>query len=87
MALGKPVIAYIREEDLKFIPTKMKDELPVINATPDTIYRVLKKYITVDKNKLVSIGKKSRQFVERWHDPIRIAKRLKRDYEKIMKKN
>lgn len=87
MALGKPVMAYIRKEDLKFIPAQMRDELPVINVTPNTIYQVLKKYITTDKNKLVSIGKKSRQYVERWHDPIMIAKRLKNDYEKIMKKN
>jgi len=83
MALGKPVIAYIRKEDLKFIPTQMKDELPVINATPQTIYAILKKYITINKNDLVLIGKKSRQFVERWHDPIKIAQQLKKDYLKI----
>ena len=87
MALGKPVIAYIRKEDLKFIPARMKNELPIINATPKTIFNVLKKYITTDKGKLVSIGGKSRQYVERWHDPIKITKRLERDYKRILKKN
>ena len=36
MALGKPVICYIREDDLKYIPKEMRDELPIINA--NTLY-------------------------------------------------
>ena len=35
MALGKPVICYIRESDLKFIPEQMKADLPIIDASPD----------------------------------------------------
>ncbi len=27
MSLGKPVVAYIREEDLDFIPKKMKEDI------------------------------------------------------------
>ncbi|NDJ63030.1 MAG: glycosyltransferase family 4 protein, partial [Chloroflexi bacterium] len=41
MALGKPVICYIREEDLRFIPAEMRAEMPIINATPATLYEVL----------------------------------------------
>ena len=33
MALGKPVICYIREEDLAFLPAQMRQDLPIINAT------------------------------------------------------
>jgi len=38
MAMGKPVICYIRE-DLK---KKYPKDLPIISANPDTIYNVLK---------------------------------------------
>ena len=33
MALGKPVLAYIRDEDLKFVPSKMASDLPIVRAT------------------------------------------------------
>ncbi|OAI49738.1 hypothetical protein AYO43_02830 [Nitrospira sp. SCGC AG-212-E16] len=42
MALGKPVICYVREEDLCFIDPEMRSQLPVIRAEPGTIYEVLK---------------------------------------------
>jgi len=84
MALGKPVICYIREEDLIFIPDEMRDDLPLINATPDTIYSVLKEWLTVKKGSLNDAGIRSRNFVERWHDPLKIAQKLKNDYEVIL---
>ena len=82
MALGKPVITYIRKEDLHFIPDEMQKEIPVINATPDTLYDVLKKTIE-DKGRLAEIGLKGRAFIERWHDPIKIAKKMKNLYESL----
>ena len=85
MALGKPVICYIRQEDLKFIPLEMKQDLPIIQATPTTIYKILKTYLTTDKNKLVELGIQSRAYVEKWHDPYKITSFLKREYEAIMK--
>lgn len=84
MALGKPVICYIREDDLHFIPQKMQAELPVINATPENIYLVLKEWLTLRKADLKQVGKTSRDYVERWHDPLKIAANLKRDYEAVL---
>ncbi len=75
MAMGKPVICYIREEDLRFIPQAMADELPIIIATPDTLLDVLRELIAAPE-RLAAIGARSRAFVERWHDPVRIARRL-----------
>lgn len=86
MALGKPVICYIRNEDLKFIPPDMKKDLPIINATPNSIYKVLKSYLTDKKKLLPELGKRSRKYVEIWHDPLKIAHDLKADYEEIFKK-
>jgi hypothetical protein len=80
MALGKPVICYIREEDLKFVPTLMAEQLPLINARPASIYFVLKDWLSARKNDLPRQGTLSRQFVERWHDPEIIARDVASDY-------
>lgn len=84
MALGKPVICYIREGDLKFIPEQMRQDLPIINATPTTIYEVLKEVLTDRKYELQQVGRVSRTYVEKWHDPLKIAAKLKGEYEAIM---
>ena len=34
MAMGKPVVCYIRAEDLQFVPPAMVAELPLIPARP-----------------------------------------------------
>jgi hypothetical protein len=84
MALGKPVMCYVRESDLGFIPPEMRRDLPVINATPANIYEVLKEWITARREELPAAGARGRAFVERWHDPLKIAARLKNDYESIL---
>ena len=81
MALGTPVVCYIREEDLHFIPEKMRNKLPIIKATPDTVYEVLKEWLTVRKQELPRQGKVSRDYVVLWHDPYKTAKMIKADYE------
>ncbi len=80
MALEIPVICYIHEEDLNFIPPKMRDELPIIKASPNNIYKVLKETIE-DRENLSLTGERSRAYVEKWHDPVKIAKRMKEVYE------
>lgn len=84
MALGKPVICYIREDDLKFIPAAMRTDLPLINATPPTLYETLKQALTTRRHELPVIGQRSRLYVEKWHDPLQIAAHLKTAYEAIM---
>lgn len=84
MALGKPVVAYIREEDMGFIPSAMRADLPVVNATPGSIYEVLRELLTVRRHELGTLGMRSRRYVEAWHDPIRVASMLKTTYERVM---
>jgi len=81
MAMGKPVICYVRENDLRYLPDQMRRDLPVINAQPDNIYDVLKQQLMAEENQMHDIGKLSRLYVETWHDPEKIAERLKMDYE------
>jgi glycosyltransferase involved in cell wall biosynthesis len=84
MSLGKPVVAYIREQDMKFVPQEMHDDLPIINATPRTIYDILKEYATFKKEALPELGKRSRAYAEKWHHPAVIAQRMKKDYENAL---
>ena len=83
MALGRPVISYIRESDLGFIPEKMRQDLPVINATAEILYDVLKRWLN-DRMGLIELRKRSRSFVENWHGPLVIAAKLKKDYAEIL---
>lgn len=87
MALGKPVLVYIRNEDLQFIPPEMKADLPFLQITPDTLEIALRNLLEMPRADLVAIGKRSRAFVERWHDPLSIAKTIKTDYERALSRN
>lgn len=85
MALGKPVVAYLREGDLHVLPRDMRAELPVIDATPATVYGVLKEWLTVRRSALPERGRAGRAYVERWHDARAIAERLIADYTAILR--
>lgn len=81
MALGKPVMSYIRETDLVFIPEEMRIDLPIINVRPETLVNDLERILTLPRGELVHVAHRSRAYVEKWHNPRRIAERLKRDME------
>ena len=82
MALGKPVVSYIRNEDLGVVPKRMRMDMPIIRAEPDTIYNVLASTIRNESARQMQ-GRRGREYVERWHDPIKIAARMKEVYESI----
>jgi glycosyltransferase involved in cell wall biosynthesis len=83
MALGKPVVCHIRESDLGVLPEEMRAELPIIPATTETIYDVLREWLTQRRSELPEVGRRGRAFVERWHDPVKIAEGLKDVYAEI----
>lgn len=78
MALGKPVICYIRE-DLK---SKYPEELPIISANPENIYDVLKLLIE-DAKLRHKLGERGRAYVEKYHDARKIAGELIKVYESL----
>ena len=81
MALGKPVIVYIRDGDLKYIPKEMADDLPFIQANPENLAEKLLRVIEMPRTELLTLAKKSRAYVQKWHDPLRIATTIQQDYE------
>lgn len=84
MALGKPVMCYIRETDLKHIPKLMRNEMPIINTNPNTFYYDLK-YTLENKINLKNLAHKSRKYIEKWHDNDRIAENIIKDYKTVLK--
>ena len=78
MAMGKPVVCYLRPDILERSPADM----PVINADPDTLYSVLKE-ILLSPEKLVDIGKRSREYIENHHD----AKIIAKQYYELLEKS
>jgi glycosyltransferase involved in cell wall biosynthesis len=80
MALGKPVVCYLRDEDLVRMPEGMRKELPIIEATPSSIHSVLREWLTAPRSRLADRGRAGRRFVEHWHDPKTIARDVAADY-------
>lgn len=83
MALGKPVIAYMRETDFGCLDADMRAELPVMNTTPSTIVDTMRRALTMDRNELHARGLASRAFVERWHAPRRLAAQTLAGYRAV----
>jgi glycosyltransferase involved in cell wall biosynthesis len=57
----------------------------VINATPETISEVLKTCLKMRSSQILEIGTAGRKYVEKWHDPDRIALRMKSLYEDVVR--
>ncbi|MDQ6418343.1 glycosyltransferase family 4 protein [Paenibacillus sp. LHD-117] len=71
MAMGKPVICYVRDDLRGVFPA----DLPIVSANPDTIYDVLKDLLGRPAD-WMRLGMQGRKFVERHHDPDRVARML-----------
>jgi len=82
MAMGKPVIARIAEEDLRFLPAEMARDVSqaVINAEPDSIEAVLRRCIE-DRAFLACHAEAAAAYARRWHAPGYVAGITKAAYE------
>ena len=76
MALGVPTLAYIRDDLASLYPK----DFPVISATPDGLQEVLGA-LAADPDSWSDLGARSRAYVEREHDHIRVAERLAELYQ------
>jgi glycosyltransferase involved in cell wall biosynthesis len=80
MAAGVPVLAHVRGDDLGVLPPSMRAELPVLDATPESLARRLEALLT-DAPARQALGERARAFAERWHDPRSIAQMTAELYE------
>ena len=79
MALGKPVVCYLRKEwkDFFYETFPEYDSLPIVEATCENIYEVLKELV-VNKEFREAKGKESRVFAERHFDVVKNAAELEK---------
>jgi glycosyltransferase involved in cell wall biosynthesis len=75
MALGKPVLCYLRARDTVLDP----ENCPIINTWPDNIYGILKSCLQGEWD-LTELGRRSRSYIARYHSLEAVAARLGRLY-------
>jgi len=86
MMLGKPVICFLRPEWLDSLRKELPEcayELPIVNATPETVESILKDLIN-NPDKRFEIGKLSRNFSLKWHSATVAAKKFDEIYLKLL---
>ncbi len=86
MMLGKPCVCFLRPEWIESVRREVPDyvqELPVVSATPATIYDVLKDLIE-HPEKRQEIGRRSREFAVKWHSAAAGARRMDQIYSELL---
>jgi len=77
MALGKPVICYIRKQEYLLQP----EECPIVNANPDNLEEVVR-YLVENPEKRCELGRLGRSYVEKYFSIEVFSKRLKKMYQR-----
>ncbi|HYI36483.1 MAG TPA: hypothetical protein VEX39_07760 [Thermoleophilaceae bacterium] len=86
MMLGKPVVCHIRREWLEQMRAEIPeyaDELPVVDATPETVSKVLVDLVN-DPEARAEIGRRSREFAVKWHSAEAGATRFDAIYRGLL---
>lgn len=78
MAAGKPTVTYIRADLLAQYPA----EMPLVNANPDTVREVLRQLV-LDPIGRQDIARRSRLYVEQYHDSLVVARDMLETYRRI----
>jgi hypothetical protein len=87
MMLGKPVVCHLREEWLRRMRREIPDyvdELPIVNATPETVEGVLKDLVE-DPERRRALGERSRAFALKFHSAQAGARRMDRIYRELLR--
>ena len=72
MAMGKPVLCYLRDEDAKrFVP--FHEQIPIVRTTKETLAQDLDGLLR-SQSRCEELGEAGRRFVTEWHNPLRIAR-------------
>jgi len=79
MALGKPTVCYIKPSLL----VKYPPDLPIVVADQDNLTEVIKGLLE-DGQRRYEIGRRSRAYVEEYHDAHKIARELVAIYERLL---
>ena len=84
LALGKPVICFIEGKGLQFVPAKMLQDLPIVNADSSTLEKKITEIMKLDITQRSKLAELGISFLKKWHDPRKISKKLLKDYKEIL---
>ena len=84
MALGKPIICFIKGRGLRFVPPKMLADLPIINADETSLEERLVDVMQMRSEERESLAERGLAYLKTWHDPTKIAQRVVGDYRKVL---
>jgi len=84
MALGKPVLCFIKGRGLRFVPPRMLADLPIINADESSLEEKLMGVMQMSSEERVSLAERGLAYLKNWHDPRKIAQRVVRDYRTVL---
>jgi len=79
MALGKPVMCFVRHPERYLLHP---EECPVINTHLNTLKDDIRRLIR-ERGLLVQVGKRGRQYVERYFSISAFAERLQKTYQRL----
>jgi hypothetical protein len=79
MAFAKPVVCYIKPSMIDRYPR----ELPIVNASKHTLEERLDALLS-DGQERARLGSRGREYVERYHDALRIAGELRGLYAELL---
>jgi len=84
MALGKPIICFIKGRGLRFVPPQMLADLPIINADESSLEEKLIGILQMSLGERQTLADRGLAYLKKWHDPRMIAQRVVRDYRKVL---
>jgi hypothetical protein len=73
MALGKPVVAALDLLEHPSLPSDFRRDVPIVHASATTLADCLRRLLTSPDERR-RLGHEGRAFVERWHDPRKVAR-------------
>ena len=82
MALGKPVVAFLKDDALERTESAFGVRVPIVRTTKDTLVETLERLIASAEERR-RIGAESRAYVEHVHDSGKIADRLLAIYARL----
>ncbi len=84
MMLGRPVVCYMQKDELPgFSRVPFVDECPIVSATEESVYDVLKGLLS-DAGRRRELARASRDFAVRWHSADACAERFEVAYDRVM---
>ena len=82
MALGKPVLAFLKDDALERTERAFGVRVPIVQTTKETLVETLERPVASPDERR-RIGEESRAYVERVHDSSKVADRLLEIYARL----